>query len=77
MSARGEGGSWEKLAHAGFRVSEARRLLYLSEDSDHRGLLPQRYITLAIAAFEQGEITEGQFARFLRVDQSEARRIRR
>ena len=70
-------GSWEKLAHAGFRVSEARRLLYLSEDSDDRGLLPQRYVTLAIAAFEQGEITEGQFARFLRVDLIETRRIRR
>jgi hypothetical protein len=37
--------------------------------------LPIRYQYLAVDAFDRALITEGQFARFLRVDRLEARQI--
>ncbi len=36
--------------------------------------LPTRYRLLAAEAFERGELSEGQLARFLRTDRVEARR---
>jgi hypothetical protein len=38
-------------------------------------MLPMRYRYLAAAAYEDGTLSEGQLARFLRVDRLEARRI--
>ena len=38
-------------------------------------MLPLRYEYLAVEAFERGELSEGQLARFLRADRLEARRL--
>jgi Zn-dependent peptidase ImmA (M78 family)/DNA-binding XRE family transcriptional regulator len=70
-------GSWDQLSGRGFRVSEARQLLDIADAPEHRDLLPARYILLAIHAFDDGKLTEGQFARFLRADLNEARRVYR
>lgn len=69
------GGSWDRLHHAGFKVQEAKDLLHLRQFLANNDLLPLRYMYLAAEAFERAEITEGQLARFLRVDRLDARRI--
>jgi hypothetical protein len=68
-------GTWDRLQRAGFRVREAQSLLGLVAKSEDSHLLPIRYRYLATEAFERGELSEGQYARFLRVDRLEARRI--
>jgi len=69
------GGSWDRLQQAGFKVQEAKAILQLRQYQESNQLLPLRYRYLAAEAFERAEITEGQLARFLRVDRLEARRI--
>ncbi|MGH7862606.1 MAG: ImmA/IrrE family metallo-endopeptidase, partial [Candidatus Dormibacteraceae bacterium] len=68
-------GTWDRLQQAGFKVREAQSLLGLAARpvADHP--LPIRYLYLAAEAFERGDLSEGQFARFLRTDRLEARRI--
>ena len=68
-------GTWEKLMHRGFRVRKAQAELGLSEIPQRPDLVPLHYQHLAIEAFDQGLITEGRFARLLRVDRLEARRV--
>jgi len=68
-------GTWESVSIKGLRVSEARDYLQLHAPSDSNDLLPPRFTVLASNAFEEGQITEGQFARFIRRDVFEARRI--
>ncbi len=69
------GGAWDRLQQAGFKVQEAKEILQLQQHQESNQLLPLRYRYLAAEAFERAEITEGQLARFLRVDHLEARRI--
>jgi Zn-dependent peptidase ImmA (M78 family)/DNA-binding XRE family transcriptional regulator len=68
-------GTWDKLRAAGFKVREAQQQLGLGIIPMRDQKLPTRYQYLALDAFDQGLITEGQFARFLDVDRVEARRI--
>lgn len=68
-------GTWEKVRDAGLRVQEARALLNLQAPKVPEDLLPPRYVFLAVDAFRDGEISEGQLARFLRLDRLEARRV--
>lgn len=68
-------GTWERLQGAGFKVREAQALLQLSRHRASDQLLPTRYLYLAAEAFERDDLSEGQFARFLRVDRLEARRL--
>jgi Zn-dependent peptidase ImmA (M78 family)/transcriptional regulator with XRE-family HTH domain len=68
-------GTYDRLQQAGFRVGEARVLLDLPERPSSSELLPTRYRLLAVEAYERGDLSEGQLARFLRVDRVEARRI--
>lgn len=68
-------GTWDRLQQAGFRVREAQALLQLPQRPVSEQLLPTRYLYLAAEAFERGDLSEGQFARFLRVDRLEARRL--
>lgn len=70
-------GTWENLRDRGLKVREAQAQLGLPPIPQQGQLLPTRYQYLAIAAFEQGEISEGMLARFLRVDRLEARRLTR
>ena len=68
-------GTWDKLRAAGFKVREARQQFELGAIPVQDEKLPARYQYLALDAFDQGLITEGQFARFLDVDRVEARQI--
>ena len=68
------GGTWERLRDRGFKVREAQDILGLTPHSSSDQLLPLRYQYLAARAYEEGELTEGQLARLLRVDRVLARR---
>ncbi|TMC83902.1 MAG: ImmA/IrrE family metallo-endopeptidase [Chloroflexi bacterium] len=68
-------GSWDKLRERGLKVREAQQQLGLGAIPERNEKLPMRYQYLAVDAFDQGLITEGQFARFLEVDRVEARHI--
>lgn len=68
-------GTWERIEAQGFRVREAQRILELPEHPSDEELLPARYRYLAVTAYLHGDLSEGQLARFLRVNRLEARRI--
>jgi transcriptional regulator with XRE-family HTH domain len=72
-------GTWGRLQDAGFKVREAQSLLALggSEVTADTELLPTRYKYLAVEAFDRGELTEGQFAQYLRTDRLRARALAR
>ena len=67
-------GTWDKLGDSGFKVREAQRQLGLEAMPTSDETLPKRYQYLALLAFDQALITEGQLARFLRVNRLDARR---
>ena len=77
-------GTWGMLQARGFRVREAQEAqdTQLQPGIDplpeqrllkQRELLPRRYQYLALVALENGLVSEGQFAHFLRVDRIEGR----
>ena len=68
-------GTWDKLKERGFKVRDAQRQLGLKAIPGKEDKLPMRYEYLALDAFNEGLISEGQLARFLDVDRLEARRI--
>ena len=68
-------GTWERLLQAGFKVREAQSILGLTGRPVSDQLLPIRYMYLAAEAYERGDLSEGQFAQFLRVDRLESRRL--
>lgn len=64
--------TWSHLQHSdltfqGGRAGEPR--------SSHDDIVPLRYLFLAVEAFEQGDLSEGQLTRLLRVGRVEARRL--
>jgi Zn-dependent peptidase ImmA (M78 family)/DNA-binding XRE family transcriptional regulator len=68
-------GTWDRLRDRGLKVRKVQQELGLEEIDQRADILPIHYQHLAIEALEQGLITEGRFADFLRVDRLEARRI--
>ncbi len=68
------GGTWERLKDRGFKVWEAQRQLGLSHRPDGDSTLPIRYQLLAIRAYEEGKLTEGELSRLLRADRVSTRR---
>jgi len=68
-------GTWDRLKEAGFKVREAQALLGLEARPEIEELLPVRYRYLAMEAYQRTDLSEGQFARYLRVDRVEARRL--
>ncbi len=68
------GGTWDRLRDRGFKVREAQEILGLTPHPSSDQLLPLRYQYLAARGYEEGELTEGQLARLLRVDRVLARR---
>jgi Zn-dependent peptidase ImmA (M78 family)/DNA-binding XRE family transcriptional regulator len=68
-------GTWERLHNNGFRVRQAQQELGLSPVAEIDDKFPKRYQYLAVDAYRQERISEGQLAHFLRVDRLEARRI--
>ena len=68
-------GTWEHLKESGLKVLRAKDLLDLPSQPETKDRLPERYKFLAVQAYEQAKITEGQLARFLRCDRVTAREI--
>lgn len=68
-------GTWDRLAARGFRVREAQALLQLTPHQAAESELPMRYLYLAAEALERGDLSEGQFARFVRLDRLAAREL--
>lgn len=68
-------GSWQALRESGFAPRQARAILELPSHPVSNHPYPERYKYLAVQAFEQGLISQGQLSRFLRCDPLAAREI--
>ena len=68
-------GTWQRLSAEGFRVREAQRLLGIETELPPGDLLPQRYVSLAVEAFQKELLSEGLLARHLRTDRVSARSV--
>ncbi|HUT90334.1 MAG TPA: XRE family transcriptional regulator [Thermoguttaceae bacterium] len=68
-------GTRDHLKESGFQVRKASQMLNLPSNPERKDRFPQRYVFLAISAFEQARISEGQLARFLRCDPVTVRAI--
>lgn len=68
-------GTWYSLEAQGFKPQKAKQLLGLEVNPSEEYLLPKRYLNLAAMARERSLVTEGQLARFLRVDRVSARAL--
>ncbi len=66
-------GTWDKLAVEGFKPRQAQQLLGIDANLPVLDALPRRYVNLAITAYEDGDLSEGQLAKLLRVDRVSAR----
>lgn len=66
-------GTWERLEAEGFKVRSAQQLLGIDANPPIEELLPKRYVDLAVLAYHQGKLSEGQLAKFLRSDRVTAR----
>ena len=67
-------GTWDGLSER-VSVRNAQERLGLTAIAGRDELLPVRYRQLAFFAYDEGLISEGRLARFLRVDKLEARRL--
>ena len=61
-------GSWDKLKAGDFKPDKARRALGLLRSDRRHSAWPVRYLLLAKAAFEMGELSENQLAKKFRTD---------
>lgn len=68
-------GTWDRIHASGFKVREAQQQLGLPPLDGYHAMLPMRYQYLAVSAYDQEELSEGQLARFLRVSRVQARDI--
>jgi Zn-dependent peptidase ImmA (M78 family)/DNA-binding XRE family transcriptional regulator len=68
-------GWWESLDEAGFRPQALKRELNLAQRTEPQESYPERYKFLAVQAFQQELISEGQLSKFLRCDRVMAREI--
>lgn len=67
-------GTWDRLRDRGFKVREAQAQLGLEPRADDEHRLPTRYRLLAVQAYEEELVTEGELVRLLRSDRASARR---
>ncbi|GAL87813.1 transcriptional regulator [Sporocytophaga myxococcoides] len=70
-------GSWEFLKRSGANLSALKEMAGMQslEEEDSVDLYPERYKLLAVQAFVEDKISEGQLARLLRCTRLEAREI--
>jgi len=68
-------GTWERLLDRGFKVREAQEQIGLISRLVTEQQLPHRYQSLAVRAYQEGNLTEGELAQLLRVDRLDARKI--
>ena len=66
-------GTWDRLHDMGFKPNKARDLIHLSAHEPELPNLPLRYVALAVQAYEEGHLTEGQLAKRLGTDRVGAR----
>lgn len=67
-------GTWERLRERSFQSRLAARVMGLEQPAQASDALPVHYRLLAAQLYADGEITETQFARYLRTDIVGARR---
>ncbi len=70
-----QNGTWEGLSAQGFESSRVRAHLGLNAPPAVRQRLPERYVRLAVEAFEEERITESELMRLLHCSRVEAREI--
>lgn len=68
-------GTWELIRSSGFKVREVQKELGYEGIPDRDDDVPLRYLYLALDAYENASISEGQLARFLRMDRLDARAL--
>lgn len=68
-------GTWRVLSEDRFSRSEAASALGLDDRNAQSQRLPERYIGLAVLAYDGGQTTERELAHYLRCTPIEARRI--
>jgi Zn-dependent peptidase ImmA (M78 family)/DNA-binding XRE family transcriptional regulator len=68
------GGTWDKLREHSFQPRAATPDMGLEATIDHLEMMPLHYRSVAAQLYADGEITEGQLARYLRTDIVGARR---
>lgn len=68
-------GTWTKLEAQGIEVRRAQQMLGIDANPPIKHKLPRRYQRLAVLAYGEGELSEGQLARLLRTDRVTARTI--
>jgi len=68
------GGTWHRLKERKFQVKKAQSLLGLGSGPEEP-MLPGRYIGLAVRAYEDGLLSEGELMEILHTDRQQARRI--
>ena len=68
-------GSWDRLKSGGFKPDKARETLGLLRPERKHAAWPVRYLLLAKAAFEKGELSESQLAKKLHTDILSAREM--
>jgi Zn-dependent peptidase ImmA (M78 family) len=66
-------GTWDRLESEGFKPRRAQQLLGIDANPQEQYLLPRRYMNLAVMAYKEGLLSEGQLARYLRADRVSAR----
>jgi Zn-dependent peptidase ImmA (M78 family)/transcriptional regulator with XRE-family HTH domain len=67
--------TWDELAGQGMDAAKVQRHLGLQAHRSRRVRLPERYVGLAVQAFEEERITESELMRLLRCSRVEAREI--
>jgi len=68
-------GWWDDLLARGLRVDQARKVVGIPSRTREVSVMPRRIRYLAVEAFLEGVLSEGQLARLLRVDRGTARMI--
>ena len=70
-----QSGQWDKWEREGFKVRQAQQMLDIEANPPVKDSLPLRYKTLAVSAYNKGELSEEQLAKYLRTDRVRARLI--
>jgi Zn-dependent peptidase ImmA (M78 family)/transcriptional regulator with XRE-family HTH domain len=68
-------GSYEKIVHSGLRPQDLGPREDRPKPLMTRLGLPERYVTLAVAGYDQGMLSESEFAEFLNTDVATARAV--
>ena len=68
-------GTWDRLLLAGFKPREAQQQLGLPPHDFGNEVVSPRFTLLVIEGWQEGELTEGQVSRLLRLSRIEARRV--